>query len=258
MQNQHKTDAPSVATAKVLLVGLGGLGCPTALLLTQAGVGYLTILDDDVVERSNLHRQILFDETHVGKSKLSAGLDALRQRCPTSPTELRALETRLLPDNARQLVRDADLVIEGSDNFATKFLCADACFLEQKPCVQGAAVRWLATAMSTAPGGGPCYRCLFEDVPRGEAAPNCAEAGVVGSVVGMGASLMAELALRILHERADFGAIYTYDGKRDALHRHPLYPRLGCPLCGTTRAITELDWALYDPEVSCAALESHS
>jgi hypothetical protein len=73
----------------------------------------------------------------------------------------------------------------------------------------------------------------------------------------MGASLMAELALRILHQRADFGSIYTYDGKRDALHNHPLYSRPGCPLCGTTRTITELDWALYDPEVSCTALESH-
>jgi molybdopterin/thiamine biosynthesis adenylyltransferase len=228
------------------------------LLLAQAGVGQLTILDDDKVERSNLHRQILFDETHVGKSKLSAGLDALRRRCPTTRTEVRTVETRLLPNNARQLVSEVDLVVEGSDNFATKFLCADACFLERKPCVQGAAVRWVATAMSSAATGGPCYRCLFEDVPPGELALNCAEAGVVGSVVGMGASLMAELALRIIDSRPDFGSIYTYDGKRDVLHRHPLYPRPDCALCGASGNIKDVQWALYDPDASCAALESLS
>jgi molybdopterin/thiamine biosynthesis adenylyltransferase len=214
-------------------------------MLTKAGVGQLTILDDDVVERSNLHRQMLFGQADVGKSKLVAGVDALRRLCPESRTELAWLETRMLPDNARDLVREADLVIEGSDNFATKFLCADACFLECKPCVQGAAVRWVATALSVDAKGGPCYRCLFEDVPPADQAPNCAEAGVVGSVVGMGAALMVELALRILLSRPDFGSVYTYDGKRDALHRHPLFARSDCPLCGKAARIHDVDWALY-------------
>jgi len=241
-------------SARVLLVGLGGLGCPTALMLARAGVGQLTILDDDTVERSNLHRQILFDVRDVGRSKLTAGVEAIRRACPESPTDLRTIESRLLPDNARQLIRGATLVIEGSDNFATKFLCADACFLERKPCVQGAAVRWVATALSSQPGGRPCYRCLFEDLPPADQSPNCAEAGVMGSVVGMGAALMTELALRILSSRPDFGAIYTYDGRRDLLQRHPLYSRNDCPLCGHSGKIAEVDWALYD-ETSCAARE---
>ena len=255
MQIQRSPDSfPCPAdSARVLLVGLGGLGCPTALMLAEAGVGQLLILDDDMVELSNLHRQVLFEPNDVGKSKLTAGIDAIRRACPSSRTQLEGMCTRLLPDNARQLVRHADLVLEGSDNFATKFLCADVCFLEKRPCVQGAAVRWLATAMSTGYQGQPCYRCLFEDVPQAELAPNCYEAGVVGSVVGIGASLMVELAMRIMTGSADFGSIYTYDGRRDVLHRHPRFPRADCPLCGAHRQITQLDWALYD-QTSCAPL----
>lgn len=241
-------------STRVLLVGLGGLGCPVALMLARAGIGQLTMLDDDAVERSNLHRQTLFTESDVGKSKLAAGMDAIRRLCPESPTRLESVDTRLLPDNARRLVREADLVVEGSDNFATKFLCADACFLERRPCVQGAAVRWVATALSSAANGRPCYRCLFEDLPPADQAPNCAEAGVIGSVVGMGAALMVELALRIISSRPDFGSIYTYDGKRDSLHRHPLYPRKECSLCGEVANIRELDWALYEG-ASCASEE---
>ena len=243
---------------RVLLIGLGGLGCPTALMLVRAGVGHLRILEDDVVERSNLHRQILFEPRDVGEPKLIAGLRAIKAACPDSPTCLDPISTRLLPDNARQLVRDADVVIEGSDNFATKFLCCDACVIEDKPCVQGAAVRWVATAMSSGGKGRPCYRCLFEDLPALDQAPNCAEAGVVGSVVGMGAALMVELALRIIEGKPDFGWIYSYDGKRDALRRHPLFARAGCRVCGMSRQITDVDWSTYDSEACSAELEGVS
>ena len=245
-----------IGQARVLLVGLGGLGCPTALMLVRAGVGLLRILDDDVVERSNLHRQILFDQCDVGKHKLAAGLRAIKNECPDSHTLIDPVSTRLLPDNARHFVRDADIVIEGSDNFATKFLCGDVCFLEGKPCVQGAAVRWVATAMSSNGNGRPCYRCLFEDLPATDQAPNCAEAGVVGSVVGMGAALMVELALRIMTGNPDFGWIYSYDGKRDVLRKHPLFARTDCRLCGTPGKITSVDWSLYDGEVCAAEQES--
>ena len=197
------------ANVKVLLIGLGGLGCPTALLLAQAGVGVLRILDDDQVDGSNLHRQILFDQNDIGQDKLTAGVRTIKRLCPATPTRLEPIRTRLLPDNARAYVQDVDIVVEGSDNFATKFLTADTCFIEHKPCVQGAAVRWVTTAISTSPAGRPCYRCLFEDLPAANQAPNCAEAGVVGSVAGMGASLMVELALRILTGKPDFGWIYS-------------------------------------------------
>jgi adenylyltransferase/sulfurtransferase len=231
--------------AKVLLVGLGGLGCPTALILTRAGIGELRILDDDVVEASNLHRQILFSEDDVGRDKLRAGVEALERMCPDSPTRFEAIQSRLLPDNARELVRDADIVVEGSDNFATKFLCADTCFLERKPIVQGAAVRWITTALSCQPAGRPCYRCLFEDLPPRNQAPNCAEAGVLGSVVGFGAALMAELTLRVVYGRPDYGHIYSYDGRIDRLRRHKLLSRDNCALCGHQPEIVSIEWSAY-------------
>ncbi|MGC4063089.1 MAG: ThiF family adenylyltransferase [Polyangiaceae bacterium] len=222
-----------LTNVKVLLVGLGGLGCPTALGLTSAGVGSLFIAEDDAVEETNLHRQILYREADVGRDKLDAGIAALRRLCPDSPTRLVPLRTRILPDNARELVQSVDLVVEGSDNFATKFLVNDACHLERRPHVQGAAVRWVTTAFCVGAESKPCYRCLFEDVPRGVHAPNCAEAGVMGPVVGMGAALLVELALGFLHDRKLEGTIGTYDGRSDRLRWRKVAPRTACPLCGT-------------------------
>jgi molybdopterin/thiamine biosynthesis adenylyltransferase len=230
---------------KILLVGLGGLGCPTALLLTRAGIGELRILDDDVVEASNLHRQVLFSQDDIGQDKLQAGVAALKRSCPDSPTHLEPIRTRLLPSNARELVRDVDVVVEGSDNFATKFLCADTCFLERKPVIQGAAVRFITTVLSCDPAGRPCYRCLFEDLPPQDQSLNCAEAGVLGSVVGFGAALMAELALRVVHGCPDYGYAYSYDGKLDRLRRHRLFSRENCALCGHQPGIVEIGWSAY-------------
>ncbi len=233
------------ADSRVLLVGLGGLGCPTALMLVQAGVGLLRILDDDIVNVSNLHRQILYSETDIGHDKLASGIAALKRLCPKSPTYLDPVQSRLLPDNARELVRGVDVVVEGSDNFATKFLCADTCHIEKKPCVQGAAVRWVATAISSGPEGRPCYRCLFEDLPAPDRASTCAEAGVMGSVVGFGAAIITDLALRVLHGNPDYGNAYSYDGKRDTLRKHKVYCRRGCPLCGEQPVISDIAWSTY-------------
>jgi len=214
-------------------------------MLTRAGVGVLTILDDDTVEANNLHRQILYTDADVGQDKLGAGVAALKHLCPDSPTRIEPIQSRLLPDNARAFVRDADVVVEGSDNFATKFLCADVCHIEQKPSVQGAAVRWITTAISSGPGGKPCYRCLFEDLPSPDQAPNCAEAGVLGSVVGFGGALMADLTLRIVHGNPDHGYAYSYDGKRDSLRRHRVFYRDDCALCGKSPQIMAIDWTTY-------------
>jgi molybdopterin/thiamine biosynthesis adenylyltransferase len=234
----------ALRTRSALIVGVGGLGCPAALLLARAGVGRLVLADDDVVEASNLHRQVLFSPSDVGRPKLEAARDALASAAPGVQVEL--LATRFLPDNALELASSVDLVLEGSDNFATKFLAADACHLASVPVVHGAAIRWRGTAWAVPPEGRPCYRCLFEDVPGAEAGLNCSEAGVMGPVVGLVGAIMADLALRVLSgDRGALGPITTFDGQRDTLRRVRIGPRPGCPLCGPQRQIFDLTESRY-------------
>lgn len=159
----------------------------------------------------------------------------------------------MLPENARALARSVDILVEGADNYATKFLAADAAFLAGRPVVHGAAVRWVATAFAVSASGRPCYRCLFEDVPRAGADQNCAEAGVMGPVVGIAGALIADLALRVLSgSDTAWGAIHTYDGRTDRLRRVAVPPRPSCPLCGETPSISEIDETRYIAPI-CAA-----
>ena len=234
--------------ARVLVVGIGGLGCPAALALARAGVGTLGLADDDAVDVTNLHRQILFTEADVGEHKVHAASRALVAQVPS----LRVVEhtTRLLPHNAVELVSAYDLVVEGSDNFATKFLAADACALAKVPVVHAAAVRWNGTVLAVGRDGQPCYRCLFEDLPVGDAAPNCAEAGVVGPMVGVVGALQADLALALLGGKDVAGTLVTYDGKTDALRRRRITARTTCALCGTRsiEPIEHIEAARYAPE----------
>ncbi|HEY4158860.1 MAG TPA: HesA/MoeB/ThiF family protein, partial [Polyangiaceae bacterium] len=233
-------DSSALADSTALIVGVGGLGCPAASILARAGVGRLLLCDDDLVETSNLHRQILFDESDVGCDKLSAAARAL-ERAGVRAGSIELIRTRLLPDNARELVRRADVILEGADNFATKFLCADACRLERKSVVHGAAVRWQATVFSVGPEGRPCYRCLFEDLPSGDAAPNCAEAGVLGPVVGLAGALMADRALSVLlKDEKSYAEFVSYDGRRDRLRAVPVSARESCRLCGARPEIIEI------------------
>lgn len=220
-----------LADKSALIVGVGGLGCPAALALVRAGVGRVVLADDDVVEAANLHRQILFDERDVGRSKLDSARETLLARGGTE-RGIELYRGRLLPDTARELVRSVDVVLEGSDNFATKFLAADVGFLEARAVVHGAAIRWRGTAWLVPAGGAPCYRCLFEDVPAG-AQQGCSEAGVMGPVVGLVGALMADLALRFLvGDESAAGSITSYDGKLDRLRSTSVPARPDCPLCG--------------------------
>jgi molybdopterin/thiamine biosynthesis adenylyltransferase len=229
--------------ARVLVVGVGGLGCPGALALALAGVGHLGLCDDDVVERTNLHRQILFDDADVGEPKLDAAGRALKRAAPGVVVELH--RERLTPASAARLVGGYDVVVEGSDNFATKFLAADACALAGVPVVHASAVRWVGTAMAVGRLARPCYRCVFEGVPEGNVA-NCAEAGVLGPVVGVVAALQADLALSVLDGLAVEGEIVTFDGRTDALRRRRVQPRSGCPLCGATPSIRRIEPRAYE------------
>jgi molybdopterin/thiamine biosynthesis adenylyltransferase len=233
-----------LAGSRVLIVGIGGLGSPAAIALARAGVGTIGIADDDVVDASNLHRQILFREEDVGMPKLEAAASALLRIAPELRIERHP--TRMLPANAVGLASRYDVVVEGSDNFATKFLAADACRIAKKPVVHAAAVRWHGTVLAVGPNGGPCYRCLFEDLPR-ENGPNCAEAGVVGPMVGVVAAVQADLAIAVLAGEDALGTLFTFDAKTLATRRRKIPRRAGCPLCSDARSIQRIDPARYAP-----------
>jgi adenylyltransferase/sulfurtransferase len=225
----------ALSAANVVLIGAGGIGAPAAIALIAAGVRRLTVVDDDTVEVSNLHRQILFTAADVGRSKLDAFADALAQRAPD--LVVTRVPGRALPLTVAAIVAHAAVVIDATDNFASRFLLADACALAKVPVVHAAAVRWHATVLAVAASGRPCYRCLFEDVPRGDA-PDCATAGVLGPICGVAGAVAADRALRVLAGDASaYGHIVTYDGRRDALRSVPVPARPGCPLCGPAPAI---------------------
>ncbi len=233
-----------LANGSVLLIGLGGLGCPAALALARAGIGRLVLCDDDTVDEGNLHRQILYGDADVGMDKLDAAERALAPVASSSGTHVELVRERFLPENARGLARGVDLIVEGADNFATKFLAADACYLERRPLVHGAGLRWHGTAWLVAAEGQPCYRCLFEDLPAG-AQPSCDSAGVMGPVVGIVGALMAELALRALSGRSPRGEIWTLEGKTDTLRRVPVSARSDCSLCGARPSIRDVHESHY-------------
>jgi adenylyltransferase/sulfurtransferase len=243
-------DSPLIDKS-ILVVGIGGLGCPALWALAESGLKTVVLCDDDEVALSNLHRQLLFGDADVGSDKLSAAAKQLAQLNQNWHVELRA--TRFLPENALALASSVDLILEGADNFATKFLVCDAAFLAGKPVVHGAGIRWSGTVFSVAETGRPCYRCLFEDVPSADVGLNCDSAGVMGPVLGITGALMADRALRVLSGDTEHCcSITTYDGKRDRLRDVPVYPREDCPLCGNKQRISDIDEARYLAP-SCAA-----
>ncbi len=235
------------ASRRVLLVGVGGLGSPAAIALAKSGVGMIGIVDDDEVELSNLHRQILYSEADVGEPKLAAASRAIAAWAEPRAVRVVVHGTRLLPANAVEIVSQYDVVVEGSDNFATKFLAADACALAGVPVVHGAAVRWYGTALAVGRQGRPCYRCLFEDLPS-DHSPNCDEAGIMGPVVGVIGAIQADLALGLLAGLPSanlHGTLVTFDGKADVLRRRTVAPRPDCALCGTDARIRRIDRERY-------------
>jgi adenylyltransferase/sulfurtransferase len=230
-------DDEAAANYRVLLVGAGGVGAPCAIALAEAGLGHLVLVDDDEVEAVNLHRQLLFHEADVGKSKPDAARENLSRQYPT--LEVTAIRGRALPQTVLSLVEGADVVVDATDNFASRFLLADACHLAKVAVVHAAAVRWSGTVASVGPRGRPCYRCLFEDLP--EAAPDCASAGIVGPVCGVVGGIAAEMALDAASGRGRlFGKIATFDGRADELRLVTMARRAGCPLCGDDPGIFEL------------------
>jgi adenylyltransferase/sulfurtransferase len=215
-----------IQDARVLLVGAGGLGSPAALVLARSGVRRMTIVDDDVVDVTNLHRQVLYDDADVGLDKV----ERARARLEREGVEVRAISGRLLPSTALELLPGHDVVVEGADNFATKFLTSDACALAGVPLVSAGAVRWSGWALARIPGSA-CMRCVFEDIPR-DRAETCAEAGVIGPVVGVMGALEAALALRLLEgDTSAAGELWSYRALEGRLRASRVAKRAGCPSC---------------------------
>ncbi|MEY4511454.1 MAG: hypothetical protein RLZZ450_3576 [Pseudomonadota bacterium] len=233
-----RIDAPGRG---VLVVGAGGLSCPVLSVLAESGVTRFTLIDDDRVELGNLHRQTLYEETDVGRLKIEVAAERLAKLSPF-PEALRVacVVDRFAPDNALSLVQDHALVVEGADNFATKFLASDAAKLGGVPVVQGGAVRYSGWALGVLPGNGPCVRCMFEDIPRGQP-ETCSVAGVLGPVVGVLGALQAALAIELLLGRSRAaGVLYSYDALGTGLRKRRVHARRDCPLCsGELRALDD-------------------
>ncbi len=187
-----------LSDSRVLLVGAGGLGSPAALYLAAAGVGNLCIIDDDRVDRSNLQRQIIHSDPGVGELKVNSAAERMRRLNPQ--INVQALADRLDKGNVDELVAAHQLVIDGSDNFDTRYLINDACLRRRRPMVYGAVLRFVGQVAVFAAGDGqaPCYRCLFPRQASGEDAPNCAEAGVLGVLPGVIGTLQATEAIKLI------------------------------------------------------------
>ncbi|CAM3512980.1 HesA/MoeB/ThiF family protein [Corallococcus sp. ZKHCc1 1396] len=187
--------ATRIERSRVLVVGAGGLGCPASLALAQGGVGHLTLVDPDRVDVTNLHRQLWHRAGDVGRFKAESAAAGLLRAFPALSVE--ALPERLDANNAEALFRAHDLVVDATDGVATKFFLSDAAVLTGVPLVYGGVLRMQGQALRIDPGG-PCLRCLYEDVPAADAVPTCAQAGVLGSMAGLIGAVQALLALELL------------------------------------------------------------
>jgi len=222
----------------VLIVGAGGLGCPAAFALAAAGVTRIGIADDDRVDTSNLHRQILHGTADVGELKVVSLARALARRFPAVTVTTHA--ERFDSTTAAALVAAYDVIVDGSDNFATKFLANDAAVLARKPLVHGAAVGAGGQLLTVPAGGQPCYRCLFEEPPLAGVGPSCAEAGVLGPLQG------AEAARLAAGETPAFiGRLIQYDSAGMNARAIPFNPNPLCGVCGPAPRIRELAASNY-------------
>lgn len=242
-----------LGSARVLLIGAGGLGSPAALYLAAAGVGTLGVIDHDVVDRSNLQRQILHGEQRVGMSKVASARQAIEALNPT--VKVLGFERRLSSANVESVLAGFDLVVDGSDNFPTRYLVNDACVRLGLPCVHGSVYRFEGQVTVFWPGReaapGPCYRCLYPEPPPPGMAPSCAEAGVLGVLPGVVGLLQAVEALKILLGLGEplVGRLLHYDALHARFSEYELERDPHCRYCG--------DGAVFpgyvDYEAFCAA-----
>lgn len=226
--------------AKVLLVGTGGLGSPLALYLAAAGIGRIGLVDFDVVDFSNLQRQVIHGTSDVGKSKLDSAEESINDINPH--VEVAKHETLLSSENALDILKDYDVIVDGTDNFPTRFLVNDACVLLEKPNVYGSIFRFDGQATVFAAPGGPCYRCLYPEPPPPGLVPSCAEGGVLGILPGVIGLIQATEAVKLILGKGEplIGRLLLYDALNMRFQEIKIKRDPACPACGENPTIKEL------------------
>ncbi len=232
--------------AKVLCIGTGGLGAPLGLYLAAAGVGRIGLVDFDTVDFTNLQRQVLFGTSDVGRPKITAAADRLRNLNPE--IRIDAYETHLTSDNALELFKDYDIIVDGTDNFPTRYLVNDACVILGKPNVYGSIFRFEGQITVFGYPDGPCYRCLYPEPPPPGLVPSCAEGGVLGVLPGIVGTIQAAETLKLIIGKGQplVGRLLLFDALAMKFRELKLRKNPECPVCGTHPTVTKLiDYAEF-------------
>lgn len=226
--------------AKILMVGAGGLGSPSALYLAASGIGEMTIIDPDVVDLSNLQRQILHDTSSVGVPKVESAKKRIHEVNPN--VKVNAIQDQLSNENVRQLVREHDVVVDGTDNFQTRYMVNDACIFEKKLNVYGSIFRFDGQSTVFCDPNGPCYRCLYPEPPPPGMVPSCAEGGVLGILPGVVGVIQATEAIKLIIGKGDplIGRLMLYDALAMKFRELKIRKDPECPVCSAHPTITEL------------------
>jgi molybdopterin-synthase adenylyltransferase len=226
--------------SSVLIVGAGGLGSPVALYLAAAGVGRIGLIDSDVVDTSNLQRQVLHDTAQLGRPKVESGADRLRAINPNITVE--TYYDRLGAENVADLVSKYDVIVGGVDNFPARYLLNDACVMAKKPLVEAGILKYDGMIMTIKPYEGPCYRCIFPEPPPPGTVPTCSEAGILGALAGVMGSMQAFEALKLLLQIGEplVGQMLMFEGLKGQFRTVEWDRNPKCPVCGDHPTITTL------------------
>jgi molybdopterin/thiamine biosynthesis adenylyltransferase len=240
LQNIGVEGQIKIMEGKVLIIGAGGLGSPIALYLAAAGVGEIGLVDSDEVDLSNLQRQIIHFTNDVGVPKVTSAANKMSDLNPD--VKVKTYHEFARADNIRDLIRDYDFIVDGTDNFAAKFLINDACVMEGKPYSHGGILRFDGQTITVVPGESACYRCVFIEPPPPDAVPTCSQAGVLGTIAGMLGTIQAAEVLKFLTETGDLllNQLLVFDALKMDFRKVPVGKRADCAICGDTPTITEL------------------
>ena len=229
----------NICAGKVLIIGAGGLGSPVAFYLAAAGVGTIGIVDNDVVDYTNLQRQIIHFTPDVGTSKVISVKEKIEQLNPD--VNVVTYQNLALADNILELINDYDFIIDGTDNFPAKFLINDACVMAGKSFSHGGVLRFNGQAMTYTPGN-TCFRCILNEMPPKEAIPTCSQAGILGSIAGILGTIQATEALKFLVKKGDLliNRLFIFDAFRMNFRTAVTERNINCSVCGKNPTITEL------------------